>query len=247
LGIARCNLFAQAGVPCASEQKHELVKHKGEHPLPAPSADKALIFAIFQAEFGKSYQRKIAIDHSRWVAVLGKAEYTFFEADPGTITLSFYSGLPYGMGSLFGTDKTFDVKGNQTYVVRESAGLDLSPASEQEVAKLVRKLEYVTFSAKGKMTEEDWIKFDTKFQQGWQQLRLGLSPGETSDLLGQGLFGEVDKEEHVTDVLGKNSVTISGNAAQVFLCGEYVFDFQKGGPPEGPRLSRWKLQSWKAM
>jgi hypothetical protein len=237
--VAQCDLFAQAGVPCASEQKHEIVRHKGEHPLPAPSADKALIFA---ASFGQSNQHKIAIDHRRWVAVLGKSEYTFFEADPGSITLSFYGG------PALWKDTALEVKANQVYVVRLNAYYiaKISQVSEQEAAELLRKLEYVTFVPKGKMTEEDWIKFDTKFQEGWQQLRTGLTPGEVHALLGEGPFVALDRNFSGSDLNG-DSVTISGDVGRVYFCQQYFFEFQRFGPSPLPGLiSNWKLQAWKA-
>jgi hypothetical protein len=235
------------GVPCGAEQYHTILTHKGEHPLPAPSENKALIFVLFEGGFGKSYQRKIAIDHRRWVSVLGKSDYTFFEVDPGTVTLSYYYGYPFGIGSGFFGDKQLEVKANQTYYIRESQGGTTSQVSEAEAAKLLKKLDYATFEPKGKLTEEEWLRFDDKFLKGWGQLRQGMTPQEAYDSIGLAEFGLLDKDMNVSEGTvrtSQRSVTISGNIGRVISCG-YIFEFQRVGPSPMPGLpSPWRLQSW---
>ena len=197
------------GVPCAVEQYHTIVKHKGEHPLPAPSQNKALIFVLFEGGFGKGYQRKIAIDHRRWVAVLEKSDYTFFEADPGTVTLSYYGGLPFGFGTMFAAEEQLEVKANQTYYIRESQGRPTSQVGEAEAARLLKKLEYVTFEPKGKLTEEQWLRFDDKFLQGWAQLRQGMTPQEAYNSIGLGEFSLLDRNFSATEGIRTSLQSVS--------------------------------------
>lgn len=171
------------GVPCALEQKHEIFTHKGEHSLPDPSARKALIVVVFGSHFGTSYQHKIAVDHIRWVAVTVKSEYTFFEAEAGTLTLSYYGPAMGHPGTThFVKDMQMEVEANRTYFMRETI-TDLSQIGEQEGRSLLPKLDYATFAVKGNLTEQEWIRRSISFLEGWKQLRAGITPADTYALL----------------------------------------------------------------
>ncbi len=244
-GIVGQRDLLAAGVPCAAEQKHEIVSHKGEHPLPQPSPNKALIVVMFDSHFGKSYQDKIAVDHRRWVAVLQKSEYTLFEMDPGLFTLSYY--VRFGN---FLKDVPLQVAANKIYFIRETLGdevtgkLDISEVNEAQAEERLLKAKYVTFAAKGKMSEDDWVRSNTKFMDGLQKLRPGMTPADTYALLGGPgelmILDQLLKDPRLKD--GRynpsfggfhGSVTIRSGVGNVQGCGyEFIFS--------GDRLQSWQ-------
>jgi hypothetical protein len=219
--ISQSYLFAQHGVPCASVQNHKIVKHK-EHPIPGPSAGKALVFLLVIPNFGKGYQLKIALDHRRWVAVANKSEYTFFEADPGRVTLSWYQE-----GILL-KEYDLELQANQTYFLRRHISFgrfDVGPVSESEGWAILKKLQYVTFEPKGKLSAADYEQFNSKFLDGWKQLRPGITPDEFFLLTGLTIFGHLKTANGHTASVTPFALKTNGYTTIVNLCG-YQLKFE---------------------
>jgi hypothetical protein len=176
----------QAGVPCGEYQQHEIIRHE-DHPLPAPSADKALIFVMYDSFFSLAKtQRKLAVDHVRWVAVNKKADYTFFEVAPGTVTLSYYGEGPTLSKGLF-RDVPLEVRANQSYLITLKPHVDkfdFSQTNQPDIAERLRKLTYVTFVPRGTVTDDQLTESNTKFLKQLGQIRVGMTPAELYTLLG---------------------------------------------------------------
>jgi len=132
---------AQSPVECGPmNEHHNIVKHKGQHPMPTPSPGKALVYVAQGAHFGKSYQHKLAMN-GRWVAVLKKSQYSFFETDPGALRFCWGGG---GKAWLY---LIITARSDQTYYLRGTLGelLELEPG---QAKALIEKLNYVTFEVR---------------------------------------------------------------------------------------------------
>lgn len=97
----------------------------------------------------------------------------------------------------------------------------------------LRKLSYVTFESRGKWTAAASEQFNSKFLDGWKQLRQGITPDDVSGLLGLGVFallktieGELGGGAHNAHFssLHGDRVDVQGNTARVATCG-YQFQF----------------------
>jgi hypothetical protein len=109
--------------------------------MPSPSPGKALVFIGEGGHFGKDYQFKLALD-GRWVAVLKKNEYTFFEVSPGV--------LKFCWGKIQVRSDNFLVitaQPNHTYWLRGTLR-ELRELDAEEGHSLIKDLDYVTFEKK---------------------------------------------------------------------------------------------------
>lgn len=64
-------------------------------------------------------------------------------------------------------------------------GENLRLVDESEGKQLLKELDYVTFNVKNSdATEADWAAASRRFAEGWTALRAGMTPEESSALLG---------------------------------------------------------------
>lgn len=148
LCLAEClalprGVFAQEPVLCGpSTEKDEIVKHKGQHPVPTPSPGKALVFVANGRSFVKSYQQKLAVN-GRWMAVLKYSQYSFFEVDPGVLRLCWG-------GRAARRDDNYlllTAQPDQTYYIRGTLS-GIIEVDEAEGKSLLKKKDYVTFEVR---------------------------------------------------------------------------------------------------
>jgi hypothetical protein len=246
--VGQRELLAQGGVPCGLEQKHKIVRHRGEHPIPAPSGDKAIVFVMLPWHLGGNGHYKIAVDHLRWVAAIEWGQYTYFEMEPGAVTLSSYvpDGTNLGSSRLM-NDLVYEFKANQIYFIQTSMVHipQISEVSQAEVADRLRKFEYVTFAPKGDMTNAEIEHHNSKFLEEWKQIRPGMTPQDLYTSLGLGELGLTAQfmAEH-RDAIARThglaredlwSIEIRGGEARVYSCG-YEFIFRRGA-----------LESWQGL
>jgi hypothetical protein len=136
-------LLAQEPISCGPyAEKHEIIKHKGSYPVPAPSRGKAMIIIGLGKSFTKSYQQKLAVNGT-WRAVLKESQYSFFEVDPGIVRLCWG-------GRLERRDDNYlliTAQPDQTYYIRGTLRsiVELDPA---EGRKFIEKKTYVTYEVR---------------------------------------------------------------------------------------------------
>jgi hypothetical protein len=134
---------AQEPLACgAKDEKHEIIKHKGEQPVPAPSAGKAMVVIVLGGSFTKSYQQKLAVN-GQWRAVMKESQYSFFEVDPGALRLCWG-------GRTARRDDNYlliTARAGETYYLRGTLR-DISEVDPVEGQKLLRKKSYVTFEVR---------------------------------------------------------------------------------------------------
>ena len=120
-------------------EKYRIVKHKGEHPIPKPRPDKALIYVIGWWHAVGGGGEGVALN-GKWVAKVGKRTYTYIEADPGLLKFCKQHGKPSPY--LFLT-----VEGGKVYYLRISLP-DLLQLENSEGERLLGKCQFVTMEPK---------------------------------------------------------------------------------------------------
>jgi hypothetical protein len=143
LGAPRV-MAAQEPVSCGpKEDKHEIIKHKGSHPVPLPAAGRSMIVLVVGGSFMKSYQQKLAVN-GQWHAVVNESQYSFFEVDPGVLRLCW--------GVRSGTrDDNFlllTAQAGETYYIRGTPLKGITELDPAEGKKLLRNKTYVTFEVR---------------------------------------------------------------------------------------------------
>ena len=129
-----------AGGP--KDEKHQIVQHDGEHPVPSPEAGKAMVVVVLGGSFTKSYQQKLAVN-GEWRAVLKESQYSFFEVDPGALRLAWC-----GRGGKVDDTRLFlTARPGETYYLRGTIR-NIAEVDPAEGQKLLRKKTYVTFEVR---------------------------------------------------------------------------------------------------
>jgi hypothetical protein len=133
----------QEPIDCGpGNEKHDIVKHDRDQPVPLPSAGKSMVVIVLGGSFTKSYQQKLAVN-GHWRAVLKENQYSFVEVDPGIVRLCWG-------GRGVKRDESFLVisaRPGETYYVRGTVrAIDEVKADEGQ--KLLRKKTYVTYEVK---------------------------------------------------------------------------------------------------
>ena len=135
---------AQDPLSCGpKDEKDEIIKHKGNHPVPAPAAGKSMIVIAVGKAFGKSYQQKLAVN-GQWRAVLKESQYTCFEVDPGAVRMCWG-------GRVARSDDNYlliTARPGESYYVRGMLRGGISEVDPAEAQKLLRKMTYVTFEVR---------------------------------------------------------------------------------------------------
>lgn len=170
--------YGLAGITCGETEKHRILVHNGEHPSPVPSPGKALVLVGFGSHFGKGYQHKLALDQ-RWVAVLNKSEYTYFEVQPGIQRFGWNVGSVRTGGLIL----EVNLEAGHTYYLRGTL-TDLFELDEADGKRFISKLDYVTFEPEGAKPEEWWTQRARAFEGGFPQLKAGMSLAEVGTMLG---------------------------------------------------------------
>jgi hypothetical protein len=135
---------AQEPVDCGPKgDKHEVIKHKGERPLPAPTAGRSMIVLVVGGSFYKSYQQKLAVN-GEWKAVMNESQYSYFELEPGLQKLCW----AVRTGKRDDNFLLLTTKPGETYFIRGTVAKGISEIDPAEGRKLVQKMTYVTFEAK---------------------------------------------------------------------------------------------------
>jgi hypothetical protein len=134
---------AQDPLACGpKDEKHEIVRHEGAQPVPAPSAGKAMVAIVLGGSFVKSYQQKLAVN-GQWRAVMKESQYSFFEVEPGPLRLCWGGrGARRDDNYLLVT-----AVAGETYYLRGTLR-DISEVDPAEGQKLLRKKRYVTFEVR---------------------------------------------------------------------------------------------------
>jgi hypothetical protein len=137
---------AQEPLSCGpKDEKHVIIEHKGEQPVPAPSAGKAMVVVVLGGSYTKSYQQKLAVN-GQWRAVMKESQYSFFEVDPGALRLA-WCGRGGKFGKLEDTRLLITARPGETYYLRGTVR-DISEVDPVEGQKLLRKKKYVTFEVR---------------------------------------------------------------------------------------------------
>ncbi|HXD18498.1 MAG TPA: hypothetical protein VN654_15905 [Vicinamibacterales bacterium] len=135
---------AQEPVDCGPKgDKHEVIKHKGERPLPRPAAGRSMIVIVVGGSFYKSYQQKLAVN-GEWRAVMNESQYSFFEVDPGLQKLCW----AVRSGKRDDNFLLLTTRPDETYYIRGTVAKGISELDADEAQKLVQKMTYVTFEAR---------------------------------------------------------------------------------------------------
>ena len=152
LVVASGVALAQEPIECGpAKEKHNILEHKNQHPSPDAAPDKAIVYVIRKpgARWRWMGQSKLALN-GRWVAVLNRGQYTFFESDPGLLRLCFAGAS--GTRTL-NSYLLLTAQAGQTYYVRVDTGAMASEAAAFEVDAgegrgLVKQSTYVTWEVK---------------------------------------------------------------------------------------------------
>jgi len=141
--VAPVGAAAQEALACGpKDEKHVIIEHKGEQPVPAPSAGKAMVVVVLGGSISKSYQQKLAVN-GQWRAVMKESQYSFFEVDPGALRLAWC-----GRGGKVDDTRLFiTARPGETYYLRGTVR-EISEVDPVEGQKLLRKKKYVTFEVR---------------------------------------------------------------------------------------------------
>jgi len=135
---------AQEPVDCGPKgEKHEVIKHKGDHTIPKPATGRSMIVIVVGGSFYKSYQQKLAVN-GQWRAVMNESQYSFFDVEPGLQKLCW----AVRSGKRDDNFLLLTVKPGETYFIRGTVAKGISEIDPTEGQKLVAKMTYVTFEAK---------------------------------------------------------------------------------------------------
>jgi hypothetical protein len=147
--VAIASLFAtvaaaaQEPIACGpKDEKHEIIQHDGESPVPAPSAGKAMVVVVLGGSYTKSYQQKLAVN-GQWRAVMKESQYSFFEVDPGALRLAWCGR----QAKIDNSRLLLTARPGETYYLRGTVK-DISEVDPAEGQKLLRKKRYVTFEVR---------------------------------------------------------------------------------------------------
>lgn len=135
---------AQEPVDCGPKgDKHVVIKHKGDFPVPSPAAGRAMVVVVTGGAFSKSYQTKLAVNGT-WRAVMNEKQYSFFEVDPGPLRLCWSQrGGKRDDNFLLVT-----ARAGETYYIRGTTLKGISEMDPAEGRKFVQKKTYVTFEVR---------------------------------------------------------------------------------------------------
>jgi hypothetical protein len=135
---------AQEPVDCGpKDEKHEVIRHKGERPVPPPAAGRAMVVVVAGGSFFKSYQTKLAVN-GEWRAVMNENQYSHFEVDPGVLRLCW-------RGRAGTRDDNFllvTARPGETYYFRGTTIKGISEVDPAEGQKLLRKKTFVSFEVR---------------------------------------------------------------------------------------------------
>ena len=135
---------AQEPVDCGPKgEKHEIIKHKGEHSVPRPKAGRSMVVIVVGGSFYKSYQQKLAVN-GQWRAVMNESQYSVVELEPGLQKLCW----AVRSGNRDDNFLLLTTKPDETYFIRGTVAKGISEIDAAEGQKLVAKMTYVTFEAK---------------------------------------------------------------------------------------------------
>ena len=136
-------VVAQEPIACGpKDEKHEIIKHDGDRPVPAPSAGKAMIVVVLGGSFTKSYQQKLSVN-GQWRAVLKEDQYSFFEVDPGALRMCWRGRV----AKVENNNLLITARAGETHYLRGTVK-DISEVDPAEAPKLLRKKTFVTFEVK---------------------------------------------------------------------------------------------------
>ena len=138
------DLAGQEPVSCGPrEDKHEVIRHKGNHPVPPPGAGRSMIVIVAGGSFFKSYQQKLAVN-GEWRAVMNESQYSFFEVDPGVLRLCWW----VRSGRRDDNFLLLTARAGETYYLRGTTIKGVSELDPDEGQKLLRDKSYVTFEVR---------------------------------------------------------------------------------------------------
>jgi hypothetical protein len=143
---------AQEPIQCGpAHEKHTIIEHKNEHPMPTPASDKAIVYVIRKpgARWRWMAQSKLALN-GRWVAVLNRGQYTFFEAEPGLLQLCFAGAVGTRTQNSY---LLLTAQAGRSYYVRVDTGAMAVEAAVSEIDEadgrsLLKRSRYATWEVK---------------------------------------------------------------------------------------------------
>jgi hypothetical protein len=134
---------AQEPISCGpGEEKHEIIKHEGDHLVPRPSAGKSMIVVALGGSYTKSYQQKLAVNGA-WRAVLKESQYSYFEVEPGILRLCW-------AGRAAKRDDNYlliTARPDETYFLRGTLR-SIAELDPVDARKFLNKKTYVTYEVR---------------------------------------------------------------------------------------------------
>ena len=126
------------------DEKHTVIKHKGERAVPAPGAGRAMVVVVVGGAFYKSYQTKLAVN-GEWRAVMNESQVHVLRRGSGSCDDS--AGQPES-GVRDDNFLVLTARAGETYYIRGTATKGITELDPAEGRKQVRKKTYVTFEVR---------------------------------------------------------------------------------------------------